>query len=328
MQNKSTEKPKTLLLVGTWINRNWILGNWIKEIKNRSSETSRIHWTISVYAGKHFWESLVKWPLPKCDAYFFSYPAIFESYQKTNPKKYSGKSIVNYTHNMEELGTLQHQAEILNKAFSVHFNCSKNAKELISAGLQPEKVRILYGAVDKDCKLMNSVPREDKTILLASRFGERKGVEILPEIVKLLPDWKFIILGRGWENFLKESGLSENQNVEYEYFDRYSRNIAMSRATIFLSLSKVEGGPIPLIESMSLGVKPIATDTGFAPDLIKDGINGIILPNPPTPDQVVSAILNSEFLNEAPQKAVEGLNWDRISKIVEIDATEIWSKVS
>jgi len=328
MINSGGKRSQSLLLIGVWVNRNWILGNWIKEIQSRSEGRARIHWVASVFAKKHFWEKFVKFPLPTFGAYFFSYPSIFESYLISNPNRYRYRSIVNYTHNVDELGSLNHQVQILNQAHSIHFNCSADSNALIEAGLDATKVRLVFGAVDSDCRMQKNIQREPKTILLASRFSERKGLSILPEVVKLLPDWKFIILGRGWEEFLKKSNLASNQNIEYRFFSKESRNIAMSRATLFLSLSTLEGGPIPLIESMSMGVMPVVTNTGFAPDIIVDGENGIIVPNPPTATQVQSAILRAVNLKGSTQNSVKHLTWDRLTQIVMADAIDIWDKIS
>ena len=325
MRSLRSNKTRSLLLVGVWVNRNWILGNWIKEIELRSMGSARVSWTLSVFAQKHYWEKFVKFPLPKYGAYFFSYPSMFESYLKSSPKKYRYRSIVNYTHNMDELGDLTHQAQILNQAHSIHFNCSANSDSLVGAGLNPEKVRLVFGAVDSDCCPQVGVKRESKTILLASRYSERKGLSLLPQVISLLPEWKFIILGRGWEEFLQNNNLNKNPNVEYKYFTKDTRNIAMSRASLFLSLSNLEGGPIPLIESMRMGVIPVATDTGFARDLILDGKNGIVIPNPPTASQVHKAVLTASELTGSPQKSVEHLSWERLANIVMGDAEAIWN---
>lgn len=224
---------KSLLLVGVWINRNWILGNWIKEILIRNPESTKLQWTASVFAEKHFWEKFVKFPLPNYGAYFFSYPSMFESYLKSNPKRYKNRAIVNYTHNMDELGNIEHQVIILNQAHSVHFNCSRDAEVLVEVGLDPTKVRLIFGAIDADCKPQIGIVREPKTVLLASRYSDRKGLDVLPMLVKLLVEWKFIILGRGWEDFLRNENLLGNPNIEYQFFNKEARNIAMSRATLF-----------------------------------------------------------------------------------------------
>ena len=170
----------------------------------------------------------MKFPLHKFGAYFFSYTSMFESYLKSNPKRYKNRAIVNYTHNMDELGDLKHQTVTLNQAHSVHFNCSRDAEMLVEVGLDPTKVRLIFGAVDEDCKPQVGITREPKTILLASRYGERKGLDVFPALVKLLPEWKFIILGRGWEDLLKNENLLGNPNINYHFFNKEARNIAMS----------------------------------------------------------------------------------------------------
>lgn len=324
---RSKQRMHCILLIGLWINRNWILGNWIKEITTRHPEETQIHWIASVFSGKKWWERLVRFPIPEYGAYFFSYPSIFETYIKTNEAKYKNKSIVNYTHNMDELGSLRHQAQVLNKAYSVHFNCSRDSEKLILNGLNERKVRIVYGAVDDDCKLVPGIEREPKSILLASKFGPRKGLEILPDLISELTDWKFLILGRGWQKFLKNSGLSEKPNLEYHHFDKKSRNVLMSRASVFLSLSNLEGGPIPLLESIQMGLIPIATDTGFARDFIKNQHNGFLLSNPPTTREVRNAIISLAKIKSISNDSVKQLNWDRLAEIVMSDARMIMAKV-
>jgi glycosyltransferase involved in cell wall biosynthesis len=220
---------------------------------------------------------------------------------------------------MNELGDLQHQAEVLNNAFSVHFMCKSDAENLVKHGLNATKVRIVYGAIDSECFRDLDIKRSPKTILLASVYSQRKGVEFLPQIIARLPEWKFIILGRGWSDFLKESKIDDCPNVDYRYFSKETRNIAMSEASVFLSLSKLEGGPIPLIESMSMDIYPVATDTGFASDLITQGVDGFVLENPPAIEEVCKAIVATEGLVSKPSAAVSHLNWDRIAEIVVTD---------
>jgi glycosyltransferase involved in cell wall biosynthesis len=320
-------RPKnSLLLVGTWINRNCILGNWIKEIQSRNPKKSKIWWVASVFAGKHAWERFFHFPLPNYAVYYFSYPSIFESYFFKKPQRYKNKSIVNYTHNMDELGSLQHQAQILNNAFAVHFNCSRDAENLILHGLDSKKIRIVFGAIDEDCKATSNVLRLHKTVVLASKFGSRKGLEVLPEVVEMLSDWNFLILGRGWEDFLTRTGLITKPNIQYQFFNRTSRNEFMGRAKIFLNLSNLEGGPIPLIESMSLGCIPVATDTGFARDFITQEINGILLPTNPTANEVVQAILKASKITGDPREAVRELTWDRIAQITFSDFENVLTR--
>ena len=314
-----------MLLVGVWVNRNWILGNWIREVQARGKEWSSLYWLPSVLANKHWLEKFLKPPLPKVDAYFFSYLSIFERYLEKS-SHYENRSIILYTHNDPELGTSEHQVEILNRAFSVHFYCSRDAEKLVALGLKQEKVRVALCAVDVDCVRDHKILREPKTVVLASKYGSRKGLESFPELVAAMPDWKFLILGRDWEDFLAKNNLDKNPNIEYFRFSKKTRNEVMSRASVFLSLSNLEGGPVPLIEAMALGVAPVATNTGFARDVILRNDAGFIIPINESVLKIKEAITSAALLQGDISGAVSHLTWDRIAKLTFEDLSLITAK--
>jgi glycosyltransferase involved in cell wall biosynthesis len=312
-----------MVLIGVWANRNWILGNWIKEVKLRHPSNFKLWWVPSIYAGKRKLEKYIRVPIPKAKAYFFSYPTIFRFYLEKKPKKFINNSLVLYPHNEPEMGSVFEQVELLNMAHKVYFYCKQDAENLVLNGLKKEKIVIANCAVDNDCVLDHKEIREQKTIILASKFGPRKGAELLPGIVKKLPDWNFIVMGRGWGNFIKQEKLLNTPNFTYVQFNKKNRSKYFSKAKIFLSLSNLEGGPVPLIESMALGVIPISTSTGFAPEFIKDGTNGYLLPLNPDPDFVVSKIVSVDKLSENPEFSVALLTWDRIARLTYNDLLSI-----
>ena len=45
---------------------------------------------------------------------------------------------------------------------------------------------------------------------------------------------------------------------------------------VFVSPSFLEGGPVPLLEAMLSNIVPVASNTGFCPDLIEVGKNGFL----------------------------------------------------
>jgi glycosyltransferase involved in cell wall biosynthesis len=240
-----------------------------------------------------------------------------------NPKKFTNNSLVLYPHNEPEMGSVSEQVNLLNKAHKVYFYCKQDAENLASSGLKSEKIVIANCAIDNDCVFDNKEIREEKTIILASKFGPRKGAELLPGIIKKLPDWNFIVMGRGWGNFLKQEKLLNVPRLTYVQFNKKNRSKYFSKAKIFLSLSNLEGGPVPLIESMALGVIPISTSTGFAPEFIKDGINGYLLPLLPDSDLIVSKIISADKLSESPEFSVAHLTWDRIARLTYSDLLRI-----
>lgn len=314
---------KHLILVGVWANRNWILGNWIKEVRLRHQNVFRLWWVPSIYAGKRFIEKIIVFPIPNAQAYFFSYPTIFKFYLEKNPKKFRNNSLVLYPHNEPEMGSIKEQVKLLNEAYKVYFYCRKDSENLFLEGLNKNKIVIANCAIDNDCILDKSVTRSQKTVVLASKFGPRKGSELLPDLFNRLSDWDFIIMGRNWEAFLRQNRINELSNFRYVNFNKTNRSKYFSMAKIFLSLSNLEGGPVPLIESMSLGVIPISTRTGFAPEFIKDGLNGFLLPLNPSTDLIESKIRSVDELSEKPEDSVSHLTWDRIARLTFMDFMNI-----
>lgn len=303
-----------MLLIGVWANRNWILGNWLKEARTRSKSDFDIFWVPFIYAGKRSAERFIRFYIPKRDSYFFSYITIFESYFERNPARFRNKSIVLYPHNESEMGDLNHQAKVLNEAYKTYFFCSADAKQLIAHGLRADKAEIAYCAVDNDCVQDFREKKAKKTVILASRFGPRKGLDALPDVIRAMKDFHFIALGRGWEAFITENQLGSTPNFEYHQFNKESRNKFFSRAGIFLSLSNLEGGPVPLIEAISMGCIPVATRTGFAEDLIVDKESGLLLPLNPQTTEIVNALRGAVRLDAKP--VVGYLTWDRITQLM------------
>ena len=260
-------------------------------------------------------------------SYFFSYPSIFEHYLNKKKSLFFEKSLVFYTHQEPELGSLEHQAAILNNAYKVYFMCKHDAESLVSSGLSMSKVRVVYFGLDSDCVRIDINRNFRPTVLLASKYGERKGLSILPSLVRSMPSWRFVVLGRDWESFISANELHLLENFEYHQFNKSNRTKYMSQANVFLSLSHLEGGPVPLLESMFHGAWPVVTNTGFAPDLIQHGVNGILLGLNPTVGEIKAAISSANFLTGDPQDTVRGLTWDRIVRFVCEDHAAILNRL-
>ncbi len=78
-----------MLLIGVLANRNWILGNWLKEVKQRAPKVFSIFWLPTIFSGKRWFENFIPKFLPGRQAYFFSYLTIFEKYFMHDKSKYS-----------------------------------------------------------------------------------------------------------------------------------------------------------------------------------------------------------------------------------------------
>ena len=66
-------------------------------------------------------------------------------------------------------------------------------------------------------------------------------------------------------------------NLTYYNNEDYSKYPEVyNKIDVFVSPSTLEGGPVPVLEAMLSNCFPIASKTGFCPDVISDGDNGFL----------------------------------------------------
>jgi glycosyltransferase involved in cell wall biosynthesis len=113
-------------------------------------------------------------------------------------------------------------------------------------------------------------------VLIVGECKPRKNPELISQVIIDNPQIEFVIHGNGWEKYL----LLPHRNLQNLVIIPFSlkKNPELLReATLLLSLSKLEGGPIPVLEALASGTPVLATDTGFSRDVINE-TNGRVLP--------------------------------------------------
>jgi glycosyltransferase involved in cell wall biosynthesis len=94
----------------------------------------------------------------------------------------------------------------------------------------------------------------------------------------------------------------------------------LASSEIYVSTSVNEGLPTSLIEAMALGKAVVATSVGGVPEIVIDGVNGLLTP-PRLPErtaQCVEKLLNDSALAERLRKAavetVRNYSWSKIAE--------------
>ena len=163
-------------------------------------------------------------------------------------------------------------------------------------GIPEERIPIVANGIDlhrclqKTDYALHSPPR----LLHVGRFYPQKNHEIMLEALKLLKFRgiapKLICYGDGprlkeMQALTKEMGL-ENQ-VE---FPGLCDNVypKLAHGDVFLMPSKWEGVPMAVIEAMATGLPVVAARVGGLPNLVADGVDGILIE--PTPENLAQAI--------------------------------------
>ena len=120
----------------------------------------------------------------------------------------------------------------------------------------------------------------------------------------------------GWNNYARFGEMQQLSNFEYLEAAYHDYPTFYSQMDVFVSPSTLEGGPIPLIEAMMANVVPVASRTGFAPDIIRHGENGYLFDTSAPPEVVCELIERAFVLKGDIRSTVLAYSWDRFAENV------------
>lgn len=181
------------------------------------------------------------------------------------------------------------------KEWGLRLNIGKPNKYVtIYDGIEVEKFKVNVN-IDEKKKELGIKPKE-KIVGVVAKLWEGKGhetiLEAAPQVIKEIPNVKFLFVGEGYlrnrlETRVRELGLS-NRVI----FAGFRTDIPEITATfnIALLVSLFEGMGRVLLEAMVLGKPVIATKVGGIVDVVKDGETGIVIP-PEDVDALAKAII-------------------------------------
>lgn len=213
-----------------------------------------------------------KEPLPHADVYFFAHYWNYLDRLKKQPEIADAKVLIWYTHPREIPYSTLEQIEGYCKATKLICTNSIFLRDWLRTGLPPERAVIVLGGADPH--LFGWHKRGTGEVGLSSSFYPRKGAERIHELIERMPTRRFHLLGRHWDQYPRFAELQALPNFRCTEA-AYKDYPALYRGfDVFLSMSLLEGGPIPLLEAMMSNAVPVASRTGFAQDIIEDGRNG------------------------------------------------------
>lgn len=157
-------------------------------------------------------------------------------------------------------------------------------------GIPNEQVTVIHNAIKPFDGKISPIPllteyRENgyKIIGNVGRLSEQKGMEYfinaVPGVIEKFPKTKFVIVGDGEDkdklvNMVKQMNLDE-----YITFLGYRSDIqnVMSQMDFIVLSSLWEGLPLTPIEAFSVGKTVVATAVDGTPEIVQNGINGILI---------------------------------------------------
>ena len=159
-------------------------------------------------------------------------------------------------------------------------------KLLAASDLYRGKTLTIHNFIEKK-PLPERVVPEKPYVSFAGRFSKEKGVTLLCEAAKLLPDYSFFVAGSGPDG----ECLKEVPNITVKGFltgDELIRLMANAKVLLFPSVC-YENCPLSILETHSFGVPVITMNSGGMAELVEDGKTGSLI-HDPTPEAVAAAI--------------------------------------
>lgn len=137
--------------------------------------------------------------------------------------------------------------------------------------------------------IRNRLKITDETVLIgffgknSSNEHDRKGIDVFIEAVKRLrgslKNVAVLIIGPGWDELVGSLKASGVFCVWIPYVAELEGLTEMYHALDFYWVtSRVEGGPVTLLEAMSSEVCCLTTAVGIAREIVRDGENAVLLP--------------------------------------------------
>lgn len=282
--------------------RGWILDAISREIGSRQPNS----WTVVYHPA----------PAPKAKNIFFTHYLLFENYVERRPEALEGaNAFVWYTHPREEDPvSVAKRLLAFDHVTKVIFTCEANRQVWMERGLPEDKATVILGAADPGAFRFHE--RGRGVVGLSSSFYERKNPDCLLEVLKLLPKRQFLLLGRNWHQYALFEEMKALPNFTYSTVSYRDYPDLYATFDVFLSMSNLEGGPIPLIEAMMSNAVPVASRTGFAPDLIRHGENGFIFDLDASPSEIAKLIEAAFALSGNVRETVVQYDWDSFSASV------------
>ena len=158
----------------------------------------------------------------------------------------------------------------------------------IGWGLDPAKIHVIYNALpplkppdETREELRARLGWDDRpTLITVARLQRWKGIDFLIEALQDMPDLRLVVVGAGPDRSrLTSLSTPLGERVVFTGALERAQVLRMMKAADGLALySGYEGLSHTLLESLRLETPALASDVGGNPEVIRHGVNGLLVP--------------------------------------------------
>ncbi|MFH1824879.1 MAG: glycosyltransferase family 4 protein [Candidatus Firestonebacteria bacterium] len=223
-------------------------------------------------------------------------------------------------------------------ADAVFCNGGKIAERFNLFGKRFKRIKVIYTGIDtkrynpvldaKDFRREFGINPAEIVIMTVGRFGVGKGQEIFLNVAAILSkkhlNLKFMIVGGAampldaWRE-IELKKLAENLNIKDKtIFTGFRKDIEnmMACADLFILPSYFEPFGRVLLEAMASGKPVIATSSGGTPEIVTDGVTGLLVP--PRDSEKLAEAIDKLITDPDLMKKLSLAGRERAEKIFDI----------
>jgi len=178
---------------------------------------------------------------------------------------------------------------------------------------------ILEDANDKN---ILSYAAEENYLLYFGRLSPEKDVKTLIEIA-IKNNWPLKIVGQGPEEAMLKKVTTNNPPIEFTGFKSGTdlQNIILKARAIIIPSISYDNMPLSLLEALRLGKIVIASRIGGLPEIIEDGVNGLLF-TPGDEAELTAKIRSLENLDKPAMKLAARVSVESFSLKNNLNALE------
>jgi glycosyltransferase involved in cell wall biosynthesis len=181
--------------------------------------------------------------------------------------------------------------------YSVVLGQSHLKESCASLGFDESNTRVLYNPVVMPAVVPSPRTRLVLRTVSLGRLGANKGSYDLVRAIGMLPNdiranLRVTLAGDGEvdqvREFVRVNALDDTVDV-VGWVGPAERDRLLAESAIFVLPSYSEGLPMAVLEAMANGVVPVTTAVGAIPEVVADGVNGVLV-RPGDPGQLAAAL--------------------------------------
>jgi glycosyltransferase involved in cell wall biosynthesis len=202
---------------------------------------------------------------------------------------------------------------------------------VIGWGARPDRVHVIYNALDAvhytpnlkrdEARTQLGLPQNAPILLTAARLTAWKGVDFLLNALSACPGYHLLIAGDGSQELALRAQAEHLGITDRAHFlgkvPHTQMALYMRAADYFALYSGYEGLSHVILEALTAGTPVIASARGGNPELIIDGVNGLLVKHPNL-SALVEAYQRAfspgvhEQLNEGVRQGLNRFEWTRM----------------